>query len=956
MARVTTLVAFLALVMLSVLVGCGSSSSGGNEGDVAADTGVDGSDDAVPGDGVGKDQVPPDGELPFVATKVDTGLAPQSIVAGGSTTVSCTASDDAGHVQEVAAEYEVTSGGDTTIDGATLTVRSAGTAAVACSYGELVDDTPAMLEVAPGAAVRVVTTLGADTIPAGGSTTVACAVEDEFGNPITVGTAIQAPPEVTVGAAGVSTTKAGEWEITCTVPTSPDIEKVPATLTVTPGAPVKGEIYLNPERLCYAMGTKVTVKGRGLDQYGNVSGDLALVEVTAAPAEGLQDEGNQKYTFLTEGTFTFSGTVNGEQAFTDSLEVTCDGTGPAIAVTFPERGQTFDTSALLVAGGTIADPISGVASFTMSGSPVPVADDGTWSLPIPPVHGQNYLLFEAQDACNNKSKTMRAFHYSSGYTNMETAFPEDSMVHDGLTVFLGDDLFYDDDPTNTATLSAIAKTILGDLDLGAFLPNPAAEFALWPCDAYGLNISNITYDNVDLMLNPVDGGLHLNLVITTFAADFELTGNGGVCLLAGTAGTFKADKVTLLSTILISLDASKMPVVEMAQPTVDIQNLTIEGSSIGGQLLAALINPIKNLLTGILSGVVENLLKDQVTGLLQDALSALVMDMPIAFDLPVGAGIPLELRLLTAYDALQFSPDGGLLSVAGTIRSEKKIDRTVLGAIRRDGCLGQEPGGAYTPVKDAPVEAAIYDDLLNQAVYSLWANSALTLTISEADFAAMDLDLSQYGIKNMAVATNALIPPVIEGCAAGDDGKQKRLVQLGDLFVHATFEMTGKPVDITMYLYAQTSLSFDTKTDEETGGKKLAILIGAFDLFTAEIVALNDEWKGKESVFENLIGGILKQVLEDQLADADLSFAIPSFALGSLAEGLPLDQGLTIDIQSLDYAKGHTIVKAAPVIVAVDPNAEGGGLGCAVGSRPAPLAGLLALASLLALLAARRRA
>jgi len=687
-----------------------------------------------------------------------------------------------------------------------------------------------------------------------------------------------------------------------------------------------------------------------------VSGDLALVEVTAAPAEGLQDEGNQKYTFLTEGTFTFSGTVNGEQAFTDSLEVTCDGTGPAIAVTFPERGQTFDTSALLVAGGTIADPISGVASFTMSGSPVPVADDGTWSLPIPPVHGQNYLLFEAQDACNNKSKTMRAFHYSSGYTNMETAFPEDSMVHDGLTVFLGDDLFYDDDPTNTATLSAIAKTILGDLDLGAFLPNPAAEFALWPCDAYGLNISNITYDNVDLMLNPVDGGLHLNLVITTFAADFELTGNGGVCLLAGTAGTFKADKVTLLSTILISLDASKMPVVEMAQPTVDIQNLTIEGSSIGGQLLAALINPIKNLLTGILSGVVENLLKDQVTGLLQDALSALVMDMPIAFDLPVGAGIPLELRLLTAYDALQFSPDGGLLSVAGTIRSEKKIDRTVLGAIRRDGCLGQEPGGAYTPVKDAPVEAAIYDDLLNQAVYSLWANSALTLTISEADFAAMDLDLSQYGIKNMAVATNALIPPVIEGCAAGDDGKQKRLVQLGDLFVHATFEMTGKPVDITMYLYAQTSLSFDTKTDEETGGKKLAILIGAFDLFTAEIVALNDEWKGKESVFENLIGGILKQVLEDQLADADLSFAIPSFALGSLAEGLPLDQGLTIDIQSLDYAKGHTIVKAAPVIVAVDPNAEGGGLGCAVGSRPAPLAGLLALASLLALLAARRRA
>jgi len=45
----------------------------------------------------------------------------------------------------------------------------------------------------------------------------------------------------------------------------------------------------------------------------------------------------------------------------------------------------------------------------------------------------------------------------------------------------------------------------------------------------------------------------------------------------------------------------------------------------------------------------------------------------------------------------------------------------------------------------------------------------------------------------------------------------------------------------------------------------------------------------------------LKQVLEGQLADADLSFAIPSFALGGLMQGLPADLGLTIDVSYIGY-------------------------------------------------------
>lgn len=959
MTRSRLLIALILALLLVSATHCGSSAS--DDGAASADVTGDGSEDGTGEDGTGleKDTPSSDEEQAFVAVSVDTVLDPAAISAGDQTTVSCVASDAEGN-QEIVAEADATIAAtpDTgvTVDGLELSATVAGEVAVTCSAGDLSDDTPAVLTVSAAAAALVTTVLGEEEIQAGGSTTVTCLVEDEYGNTVEgASTTIDAPPEVTVGATGVTGEQAGDWELLCTLPSAPDIEALPATLTILPGEAVEFEVYLKPERDHYAVADKITVKGRGVDAYGNKTADIELVDVTAAPMATLEvATGDNKFIFLTEGSYTFTATDAGDAASTDDITVVVDSSGPAVVIDFPGRGLMLDDSIPVVATGSIADVTSEIASFTINEQPVTIQPDGAWSASIPPMHGQNHLVFEAEDAWGNQSITHRAFHYSTGYTPMNTPFPEDSMVHDAIVAFLGEKLFIDDDdPENQATLTKIASMILADMDLNGLLPNPATSFDFWPC-TYDVYIEDIAFGDVNLQLRPVDGGLHLLLEISDFEIYFELDQTSGVLCILGVKGTALADKITLVADLYISLDGAKNPFVEMGQPTVDIENLTIDGDNFGGEVLGALLGLFQNLISGILQGVVEGILQDQVVSLLQDGLSALAMDMPIEFDLPLGAGIPVALQLVTAYDTMAFAPDGGTIALASTIRAEKKIDREGLGAIKRAGCLGQESGLGYQPMKDMPIEAAIFDDMLNQAFYSLWSNGLLHLNMSEQDFADMNLDLSQYGIANMALNTEALLPPVIESC----DTEGKRLAQVGDLKLHTTFEMTGKPVDLTLYMYVQVEVGIGML--EVDGVKKIAINIPPFEVFEAEIVALNDEWEGKESVFENLIGGILKKVIEDQLAAANeegsLAFEIPAFGLASLLEGLPPELGLTFEFNEFSYAKGYTVAKGAPAVVAVDPNDEGGGLGCSAtaGGDPLDLAFLVLALAAMAIL--RRRA
>jgi len=499
---------------------------------------------------------------------------------------------------------------------------------------------------------------------------------------------------------------------------------------------------------------------------------------------------------------------------------------------------------------------------------------------------------------------------------MDTNEVSGSMVGGAAVLNLRKDLFYDEaNPSNPATLSGIFKMLFTGGILNALLPAPAAEFEMWPCpEKYQLWVSNVTSDDPSIILAPVMAGLALDVSIPNFSADFEITGPGDwQCLLiAGTKGKIVVTTVKAHVDISIFLGQDGKPVVSVGEPTTELEGLSIQGESIQGALLSLLVGLVQDLLASQIENMIKGMIQDQLSGALQQALQFLSEPLDIGFDLPIGAGIPVLIVLYPSMKVLEFTPDGGYIELDATIRSEKKIALEPRGAIRRDGCLWTESTGIYAPAKDAPIEAALYDDILNQALYSVWTNGALSFDLTPEDMAAMDLDLSKYGITNFSAQIRALLPPVLEGCGTGET----RLLQAGDLYVHAIFDMLGKPVDLEVYLYVEAQAAISIV--EEEGVKKIGVVVTVpFNTWFADVVAINEEWNGNESMFTDLLNSTAKTMIEDALTKSPLSFAVPAFALSSLGEGLPEDQGISLDIWSIVYNLGYTIIKGAPAIVPV---------------------------------------
>jgi hypothetical protein len=768
--------------------------------------------------------------------------------------------------------------------------------------------------------LRVVATLAKKQVVAGETTTVTCAVEGEGGEALAgFETGVEAPEGVTVTGYTVSATVAGEYEITCVVNKFPDIDKVPDTLAVVAAAGVKVELYADPEKDHYIAKDKVKILGRGFDAYGNLTGDVPLAEVSVAPQQGVDTKKENGFVFQLDGHYTFTGSALADPAWSDTLDVVVDGTGPVLTIETPEHGTMLDPSTQIVASGTAVDATSAVASVDVNGEVAGLGDDGSFSLVVVPEHGQNFLLFTATDTWGNATTGARAYQFSSTYMTMDTPGPNETLVPGAVVLYLRRDLFYDDaNPGNPSTLSGIVKMLFtGDL-LSSLIPNPAADFQLWPCDGdkqYNLVISNVKTDPPSVVLAPVVGGLALDLAIQNFSADFDLQGSGNFleCPLGGTKGTIMAQTITSHLEIQIFIGADGQPAVTVADPTTEIAGLSIQGQSIGGVLLQLLMGLVQDLVANAIETVVKGMIQDQLTQALQDGLAFLANPIEIPFDLPIGAGIPVLIVLYPSMQQLQFAPEGAYIELAATIRSEKKIDLVPRGAIRRDGCLGTESTGTYAPVKDAPVEAALYDDVLNQALFSVWYNGALSIDLTAEDMAAMNVDLSGYGITNFSASIRAKLPPILEGCGTGPS----RLLQAGDLYLHAIFDMLGKPVDAEVYLYAEAEAVI--QPGEKDGKKAISIVVSPLNLWFADLVSINEEWKGNESMFSDLLNTTVKKLIEDAVTKEPLSFELPAFALSSLAEGLPEDQGISVDITALLYEMGYTIIKGAPAIVAVEP-------------------------------------
>jgi hypothetical protein len=145
------------------------------------------------------------------------------------------------------------------------------------------------------------------------------------------------------------------------------------------------------------------------------------------PPGQVQDDGGQHFTFIQEGTFTWTVALDDHPGVTDSVSLTVDGSGPVVIIEVPERGDTIQKEGAddrVTVVGHIEDPVAGVDTLTlttnaMAETRVQVDPDGSFSLSTPAVAGLNVVVAEAVDSLGNHTTVTRAYHYASDFFAFE---------------------------------------------------------------------------------------------------------------------------------------------------------------------------------------------------------------------------------------------------------------------------------------------------------------------------------------------------------------------------------------------------------------------------------------------------------------------------------------------------------------------------------------------------------
>lgn len=214
-------------------------------------------------------------------------LAPHVIVAGEIVDVGCVARYDDGSTAnlDISAQTIAISpdAGPSAVGEGTLALERAGTYDVTCRYEGVVSEPDSVL-VHAGEPVRSTVTLDRSSIASRESTTARCKVEDRLGNEVPgLATTVASSPRqgLVITDATIVAERAGDYEISCSVARA-IVERVPATLTVVAGAPVRVEALLSDPGV--RAGEPVGVTCFVADAFGNRIETPTTFSVDPAPA------------------------------------------------------------------------------------------------------------------------------------------------------------------------------------------------------------------------------------------------------------------------------------------------------------------------------------------------------------------------------------------------------------------------------------------------------------------------------------------------------------------------------------------------------------------------------------------------------------------------------------------------------------------------------------------------
>jgi hypothetical protein len=879
-----------AVFLIAGFAGCG----GGNDtpdGVVNTDNGVD---------SIGSDVDVVDGMA------VETIVSANAVAVGQEVTVECRISGEGS--AEATAGFTV-SGGDTfTKDGMKVVFTAPGSYQVACTVEgtDVVDETPEAITVADGSVAKVVTTLADEEIVAGTTTTVTCTAFDAFGNTLSIALVIVIPSDLSIAGNSVTGTKAGIYAVACQP--ADGIEGVTiedADLKVVSGPASGLELSLIPAKANYRVNNQVKVGFTLVDQYGNPVDGGAITTPTVTPTEGISplDADPYSFKFGVEGVFTFSACVVDDPETCDTIDAYCDGTAPLLAIEYPERAAMLSGDKTVMVTGTVSDAVGGLAELTINGNVVSVTDEGTFEYPMPVVQGLNIIDANATDVFGLKMRSMRSYLFSDVYYPAVPEDPKISLITNAVQAYLDDKLLDNpNDPTDMATVAAIAEEVVANMDIMALLPNPLVVQRVWPCD-YEVKIKSLTFDRPDVASGFYEGGIAIDVVIPNFAGQINVDdpNNEWYEPCVNEDGEMSAKELIVKVGINISVDpVTKQLRVSSKGTSVDFVELDISIGWTVDWLLGLLNSTITDLLKGVVNDQIDTVIND-----LEATVNEAIAD-PI--DIALKGFIPgmadMVLSVTVQPEAATFVTEGGQLDVSLAVTAPKHIDRAIIpGSIGRADCLTGVPEDyTFDTANPYKINAAIYDDLISQAAFALWYTGGTNIDLTAEAAAEMGLDLAQYGFADLTAMVRALLPPIVATC-----GRENLVIQLGDAYLELnTSNFFGRPLDMHAFLFAELEAELTMGLDED-GAVALNIQILPPNRLDLNIVEINQEWWGEEETLIGMITGIIPALITDPF-----QVAIPTFNLKDLGgDSITLpDMDLVIDIQQIEQIVGHTVVGA----------------------------------------------
>lgn len=489
--------------------------------------------------------------------------------------------------------------------------------------------------------------------------------------------------------------------------------------------------------------------------------------------------------------------------------------------------------------GAIAGQAPGMSNVTVDGEPA-LRMGHEWLTPRTLEPGIHVVDVAAVDP-EGQAHTRR-------YGFLAGDFAEPGPVAGALQVRVGAD-----------GLAGVGPLIEELLDPAALLANVGGGAPLYDDGDIAVYLAGVDVPAMTVEAVPMDGFVDLTLWMPGLAVPLDVE--------------------TQLWFIDIDLDAE----VRMDQAAIS-GALILEDDGMGGADVA--LRDVQVMVSGVeldidgLADFIEDLFLDdqQVENLLADNLDPLAAAIPqLVADVLQDLDLDLEVELDLLGTPIHVKPQlAGLAVHPAGIDMGMDVAVTVPGSPRGPGALtvGTPDWPAGTGV-----QAALADDMVNTALYTLWEGGALDLDLPIEAGGLQATLLTLFGgdpAAGGAIAVSAGLPPVL----VERDGQARLQLAEWGLTVQTPGGAHGDEVQVMLAVDAAFDLTLDS---EAVGARlsdatvKLAPMEGTPDALVAELPALE----------QGLGAGIAlaNSMLTFPLADLGLEMSLPPIDLGRSADG-----------------------------------------------------------------------